>query len=170
MVRIEPVSRLLADGLEDLTYQHWEEVEYPQTGLPLAVDWPAVLEMEKAGTFVGFSARRDGELVGYSGFIILKSLHFALTQALNDVIFTTAETRGHVGCALVREAELLLAARGVSRILYGSKVPPILNGQRGRDRVGELLRRMGYEHIENMHAKMIGAAHVQRRRESPEGV
>ena len=167
MVRIEPVSRLLADGLEDLTYQEWEEVELPQTGLPLAMDWKAILAAEKDGTFVGFGARHEGRLVGYNGFHVFRSYHFGSVHALNEAFFVERPHRARLGPQMIRTAEAEFFRRGVPRIIYGSKVPAILNGERPRDRVGELLRCMGYDHIESLHAKTLGRASAKQRKTAP---
>ena len=61
----EPLSRLLGDGLEDLAIQHHEEAEEAQS-IPLALDIPQALAMEKVGIFKIAAARDDGALIGYA--------------------------------------------------------------------------------------------------------
>jgi hypothetical protein len=164
-VAVEKVGRLLADGLEDLTLQHWEEVEEPESHVPLKVDWDRVLELERLGCFVAFGARRAGRLVGYSGFLVGPSLHGRESVAVNDVVFLAKPCRGWLGVRLIREPEQHFAACGIARITYHTKLAPILGNGRKAASVGDLLLRLGYDPIEAVHAKRLGAEHGQRRRQ-----
>lgn len=83
-VAVEKVGRLLADGLEELALEHWAEVEEPESGIPIKVDWDRVLELERLGCLVAFGARRSGRLVGYSGFLVGPSLLGRVSVATNS--------------------------------------------------------------------------------------
>lgn len=162
-VAIEKIGRLLADGLEDLTLQNWVEMEEPQSGVALRVDWDKLLELERIGCHVGFSARRNGRLVGYSGFLVGPALFYAERTATNLVVFVGKQYRGRLGVKLILEAEQHFRGLGIDQITYQSKVTPILSACGKAATVGRLLERLGYEPIEAVHAKRLGAGHEQRR-------
>lgn len=158
----EKVGRLLADGLEDLTLQNHEEVEGRGH---LKVDYDRILELERLGCFTVFGARRAGRLVGYSAFLFGPSLHGQTLTATNDVIFVEPESRGWLGVRLVLAAEAHFRKLGAERITYHTKLAPILGNGRKAASVGRLLERLGYEQIEAVHAKRLGAHHGWRRRQ-----
>lgn len=162
-VAIEKVGRALADGLEDLTLQNWAEMEEPESGVALKVDWDRILEMERLGCHVLFGARREGRLVGYSAFICAPSLFYAERVATNAVVFVEKPYRGRLGVKLVLEAEQHFRKQGVDLITYHTKLAPILGNGRKAASVGRLLERLGYEQIEAVHAKRLGATHGRRR-------
>lgn len=158
MIRVEwePIARLLDDGIEDLTTRHWSEVALDQDVIPLAPDWARMAELEASGTFKILGARRSGRLVGYSAFLIAKSLHYRLTtHALNDVIFVDPDERaGGPGLRLIRRAEQLLTAEvkpgEIIKILYHTKLhTPVM--------VGDILGRIGYSKIEEIWSRTLRA-------------
>ena len=99
---IEPVDKLLADGLHYLTVKHWAEVE---TGA-FDPDWDAVREAENSERMRWFTVRIDGELIGYASVLMVKSLQQKGKEyAVIEDLFVDKEHR-KTGAAVVLEFTL----------------------------------------------------------------
>lgn len=138
-----------ADGFEDLLHLHWEEVESHHEQAPLAINWPAYRDLERAGVLRLLLCRSKGLLVGYSAWFVQPTLHHALSRwAVNDVLYVSPEHRkGRTGVRLIQEGERRLRELGVKAITYTvkpSRNRGDLGYKRGRDSVGKLLSRLGY--------------------------
>ncbi len=146
----EPLDRLLADGLEDLSFEHWEEAGTFRESVPLAVDWQRRREMERIATFRVMGARIEGELVGYCSWFILPHSQYRMTlTAFNDTIFLAKKWRmGWNGIRLVRDPERDLWRAGIKMIRYEDT--PV------GATIGELLRKLGYIRVGESHAKIAG--------------
>ena len=151
----EPLQRLLDEGLDELAFEHWQEVGVDKDRIPYAPDYPAFIDMENRGAFKIMAARRAGRLVGYNGFIIARHLHYASCQAVNDVLYVAPDERW-VGVSLIRQAEKLLFQMQVDRIFYHAKLHVKIGSREGT--VGDLLTILGYKHIENTYSKLREAA------------
>lgn len=149
----ERLDRLLDDGLDDIAREHWHEVGLNKDRIPFDPNYLRFMEMEDKGLFKIMAARRGGTLVGYNGFFTMPHLHYwSSFHALNDVIYVDPDERGWTGIRLIREAEKLLLAMGVKKIMYHSK----LHVKIGHGRtVGDLLAALGYVHVENVYAKVM---------------
>lgn len=127
----EPLAGLLDAGLETLLRAHWEEVAHNRESIPLDPDWSGYLEDERSGRFIAWSARKDGKLIGYNAFYVMKHRHYRSTSfAVNDVIFLAKHARGAAGVALVIEVEKELKAMNVAKAFYHAKIDALL-GERG---------------------------------------
>lgn len=134
-------------GLEDMVALHAAEIP---SGLPLDVDWPQYRKMERIGAFRPIGAFLGRQMVGYSAFFVQPTLqHKGSVQAINDVLYLEPEARrGMAGVLLITRAERMLRELGARRIVYFSH--PSSNAK-----LSDLLRRLGYEHVESAHAKML---------------
>lgn len=178
----EPLAGLLDSGLEALLREHWEEVAHNRDAIALDPDWPGYLEDERQGRFITWSARRDGDLVGYNAFYVMRHRHYkGDVFAVNDVIFLTKEERGATGIALIIEVEKALRAMGASKVFYHAKSDALLGeygdslqtisdiheveeitGQDIPDSMfgtdltlGNVLQVLGYGHTENQFGKLL---------------
>lgn len=142
---------MLADGLESLVALHWDEVALDKDTIPLGPDWEGYREDERRGVFKGIAARRDGRLIGYNCFWVMTTRHYRKTlHALNDVLYIDPDERGLAGLLLVMKSERMLGALAPTiKIIYHTK----LHGELAK--VGELLEKLGYRHIENVYAKVL---------------
>ena len=158
MIGFEPLRDLLADGLEDMLFEHWQEVGLDHDAVPLAPDWEHYRDMEKQGIFRIIAMRDFGQLVGYSAFFVNRHLHYRHTlHASNDYFWLRPDKRrGWAGVRLFRDSERLLKAAGVVKIAYHIK-PHVLLGARKSGTAGDLLLRLGYRHAEDGYWKIIGA-------------
>lgn len=133
----EKLDRLLADGLDELIWAHWEETETDRDAIPLAVDWDYYRGIERARGYIIVSARQDGRLVGYNAFFLNKHAKYRFTTiAVNDVMYLAPDARrGWAGVRLIREAQGILQEGGARRIIYAINENP---------RLAALLAALGY--------------------------
>lgn len=128
----ELLSSLLEDGLEGLLVDHWAEVAHDRELIALNPDWGQYLAEEKAGRFLSYSVHAGTTLVGYSGFFVLRSMHYRdHVFAVNDVIYLRPQERGVDGLALIVNVERDLAKRGVSKVFYHVKNDAVLGSPAG---------------------------------------
>ena len=150
----EPLSALLDDGLAELVRKHWEEVGVYKDEMPLEVDWGQYRRLEDQGTLKIFAARLNDELIGYNSFIVTHHLHYRSTlHALGDAIYVLPEKRrSGAGPLMIEFAEkqfARMASPGKCRIVYHDKA--------FLDYLGPLLKKRGYQHVENIYNIMVGA-------------
>jgi len=99
------------------------------------IDMDYYLTMSDAGQCIAVVLLDDGEIVGYSVFIIGNaSNHKHIKEAVNTALWVKKEYRGKWSFTLVREAEKILFAM-VDEISYN--VPS--------DRIGCFLGKLGYK-------------------------
>jgi len=117
-----------SDGLfkevKPLLYEQWREIANYQDEIPLDVDYDFYRKMEAQKKLVWLTARLDGELIGYSVFILIRHPHYQSTVfAMNDVIFVRMTHRkSRTGLALIRESERTLKALGARKISWHVKL------------------------------------------------
>lgn len=136
----------LRKDIEELIKLHWEEVALNKEAIKLNPDYERYEELDAQGVLKFFSARENGELVGYFAVVVQKSLHYQdHLFANNDVLFLHPKHRkGLTGMKLIRFAENCLKADGVSLLTINTKTHLPFDA---------LLKRMGYIHIENIYSK-----------------
>ena len=138
----EPLAELLDDGAAALALRHWQEIALDQGDVPLEVDWDAVLAEEAAGVFRVFTARSDGDLVGYISCRVFRPSRYAGTVYVNDDVFWLDPThrRGWTGYRLL--SHFLAALPKPCKVQIKHK----LTFEGGR--VGKLLERLGLRPVE----------------------
>jgi GNAT superfamily N-acetyltransferase len=129
-----------------LLARHWEEIAHFKD-IPLNPDFDAYRRMEDAGLLRVFTARLDGELIGYAVFFTVRNLHYSYLQAHQDLLFLAPEHRnGRIGFCLLKYSDEVLQQEGVRVISHHVKVAHDF---------GPLLRRLGYELIEHNWFKQV---------------
>ena len=95
-----------------------------------------------------FTARSDGELIGYFVVLIRNHIHYKdHVFAANDVLFLKQEYRkGLTGAKLMKFAEKCLKEDGVSVLVVNTKRHKPFDG---------LLEWLGYSHVENVYSKYL---------------
>lgn len=153
----EPLGPLLADGLEDLLFSHWQEVEQHQEEMPLSVDWPKYLMLERVGIYRAIVARHKGRLVGYAAYFVQPPLHHAQsTWAVNDVLFLDPHyRRGSTGTRLIAFAEETMRELGAKLITQEDRKLANSTSEKGRATLGDLLLRKGYTLAGKVYAKLL---------------
>lgn len=140
----EEYSDALVDEIGPLLVRHWHEVAH-YADIPLAPRWDRYRALADTGALRVYTARIDGQLVGYSVHFVAPSLHYgtALT-ASEDLVFVAPEYRkGRLGYGLIQFADAQLRADGVQVGYRHVKLKPDLD-------FSPLLERMGYENIDRI--------------------
>lgn len=149
----------LSEGLEDLMVQHWEEVEQHQDVVPLDVDWPKYLMLERVGIYKVILAHRRGKLVGYASYFVQAPLrHKSSLWAVNDGLFVDRSARrSALGVRLIAESERLVGGLGVKLISQGDRKVDTGNSTDAKPHatLGDLLVRKGYTLAERTYAKLL---------------
>jgi len=138
------------EDCQPLIEQHWKEIALNQDKIKLNPNWDAYRALEGIGAFRIFTARDDGNLVGYFAVFVEPNLHYQdHLFARNDVLFLHEDYRkGFCGVRLIRFAEKCLKGDGVSVLVINTKLHKDFSS---------VLRWMGFKHTESLHTKYIGA-------------
>ena len=130
-----------------LLQAHWREIAHYQD-IELKPDVETYARLQAAGQLRCYTARDSGRLIGYVVFFVRPNPHYATSlQAHQDVLFVALDYRkGMVGVRLIRFAEQRLKAEGVQVIYHHAK---------RTNKVGELLKRLGYELVDEIYAKRL---------------
>lgn len=145
----EPLARLLNDGLEDIAYQDWLEIDVDHKAVPLDVDWEHYCSLEQAGVYRVIAARRNGRLVGYNAFFLNRhTRHRSTIYGQNDVLYLLpGQRRGPVGLRFLTESDRLLKAAGAVKIRYDvTEKSPAL---------GVILARLGYNREAAVYTRVL---------------
>ena len=146
----EPLFMVL-DEVQPLLEQHYEELCRDKDRVLLAPMWEKYAALEAAGCFVVYTARDEGELIGYAAFFIQPSLHHAdLTVVLNDLVFIHPDHRGSAGPRMIKFAEKQIAelkhAGTALQIVWSAKPGTLLES---------LLPKLGYQSEAVMFGKLL---------------
>ena len=129
---------------------HHLEISYPGEH-PLKLDRDAYAHGEASGAYRFFTARQQdtGRLVGYAGFWVLPTAHHVgVIQACQDGVYVDPDFRcGELGSDLLKYADENLRAEGVDVVLHFVR--------HFRRDFGPILRRLGYQPIEQVWAKHL---------------
>lgn len=66
----------LREEIEPLLIKHWEELANNKDTRPLDVDFDLYIKLNEDGFIKVFTARIEGELIGYASFFIANNLHY----------------------------------------------------------------------------------------------
>lgn len=93
----EPLDDAAIQAMSPHLFDHWQETTiYPD--IPLSPQFDLYRDAEQRGTFRFYTARLDGNLIGYFGLILFRHLHHSTSlQAGADLIYIAKEHRGFGG-------------------------------------------------------------------------
>ena len=136
------------DEVWPLLQQDWQEIEHNKDMLPLDPNWELYETLEEQGLLYIFTARKDGQVIGYFTVIVFPSMHSRTAMlAASDVIYLSQEYRkGMVGVRLFKFAEDCLRQDG-HKTLYITTTE--------RHPIDPLLARLGYHKIETRFEKVL---------------
>ena len=128
--------------------EHWREIALNQDVIKLNPHWEAYAALDAAGRLRVYTARENGELLGYFVLIVAPSLHYKdHIFANNDIIFLRADVReGFTGIKLIKYAVECLEREGVRQININTKVHQPFD---------KILERQGFENIERVYSKCM---------------
>jgi GNAT superfamily N-acetyltransferase len=151
IVRQEPLSWMLRDGLESIAFLNWQEIERDLNAQPFDINWQALLDAERSCSYQVVAARAGAALVGYSSYFCDAGYRSRQTRiARNDAIYLLPKyRRGWNGAKLIREGERILLASGASRVVYGTT----MSYEGGR--LGKLFARMGYAKAGEYYSRVL---------------
>ena len=131
----------------DIMEAHYAEIGQP---LKLSIDWNLYAELDRLEKLVIIVARDLCNVVGYNIFIINRHPHYDAISATNDVLYVAREYRAKsIGRRLIKHAQTMFAAMGISVIYYHAK--PI-------NELGKLLEISGYKAVETTYAHYLKEA------------
>jgi len=138
----------LKDEISEILDKHYEELTLYKDIVKLNPRWDRYASLENTDRYVFFTARDDGKLIGYSGFIIDEHLHYAnILVAANDILFLKDTHRlGMTGIKLIKYSEQQLKLKGIDKITWHVKL--------SRD-FRSILHRMGYKDEDIIVGKML---------------
>jgi GNAT superfamily N-acetyltransferase len=137
------------EDIKPLIEKHWEMVALNQGTIKLNPNWKEYARLDANGVLRAFTARKDGQLVGYCVLTVSQSIHYSdHVFANNDVTFVLPEHReGATGYKLLKVAEEHCKDNGISLLNINTKVHiPFDN----------LLIGMGFDLIERIYSKFLG--------------
>lgn len=147
---VETVDQCVGD-IPPLLQAHWEEVALYRDQIPLEPDFDRYRQIESNGALVVVTARSEGELRGYSVFLLHQHLHYkSCLVASNDVIFMDRRCRGVAGMRLIDQSERILVERKADRILWHVKPSNDWSA---------VLAARGYVQEEIVMGKLVGDRH-----------
>lgn len=126
---------------------HWEEIAHFKD-VPLNPDYDLYLKMEVLGVVRVFTMRDAGRLTGYIVYLVRPALHYQQSvQATQDILYLNPALRGHMlGARMLQWCDEQLAAEGVDFVHQHVKVAHDF---------GVLLKRLGYEHVEQLWTRRL---------------
>lgn len=135
--------------IRPLLERHWKDIAVNKDKIKLNPDWDAYHSLEQDGKLKIFTAREQGELVGYFVVIVHRNLHYKdHLFASNDVIFLHPDHRkGRTGIKLVQFSEKCLKEDGVSVLAINTKVHKPFD---------KLMQFLGFSLVERIYSKYIG--------------
>ena len=142
----EKISELW-DEIMPLLEQHFWEIS-ANHDIPLNPNVQAYNQMEANGNFKIYTARDNGELVGYAAYFLAPNMHYMDSfQAQQDVLFLKADRRkGMTGIRLIKYADKMLAEHGCQMVCHHVKV---------KNDFGLILKRLGYNLVETIWSKRL---------------
>jgi GNAT superfamily N-acetyltransferase len=145
---LETVAAGRAAGAERLLEAQWREIAHYQDIL-FDPDWECYQRMEDGGRLKIYTARADGELIGYVAYIVNYAPHYKSSLlAVQDVLYVEPSARGaHIGRDLIAYSESALRELGVQVVYQHQKVR--------HPALGTVLEGLGYEHVEKTWAKRL---------------
>jgi GNAT superfamily N-acetyltransferase len=135
--------------MEPILVQHWHEIALGHDKVPLDIGRDKYQELCDSGVLQVITARDSGALVGYHVAMVTPHLHYMSTpHCITDVYFVQPEYRkGFTGIRLLKKVEEEAKARGVKKLITGTKLHLDM---------GRVFERLGYTETERTYTKYIG--------------
>ena len=137
------------DDIKPLLEKHWDKAALYKDKIKIDPDWNAYKIAYTHGILKIYTARKDGDLVGYIIVSVVPNMHSkSHIMASCDLIFVIPEARkGMTGYKLIKYAEIKLKELGVSVFNINTKVDAPFDS---------LMERMSYNLEERAYSKYIG--------------
>lgn len=144
----------ITDEIKPLHRAHWDETEAHRHGLPFDPDYETFYRYERAGRYILFTLRKEGQLLGNCAMYLNNSAHTKTLFATEDTLFLLPEARkGRTAMHFVDYVENSLQKLGVSEIDITVKMV---------NKAARFFMSMGYKQVEIGFNKIIGGKDVQK--------
>ncbi len=139
----------LLDEARPLFEAHYQEIAHYQD-IPLSIDEDLYCKLEEAGVLRVFTARLNGELVGYCVFKVGPNPRYQTSiQAVQDILYIDKTKRGILyGKRLIEYSYQRLRAEGVQVAYQHCKV-------KDQETVGRFFELTGHELIDLVYGKRL---------------
>lgn len=138
----------IKEELLSIIHIHWEDAEQDNS-YSFSLDWDSYYALEKAGNMKIYTARKDGDLVGYASVYVTGSL-FAKNriEAHYNSIYVKPKYRvGKTAANFIKYIEKQLFKIGAKKINISTL---------SHQPFDRLLEWLDYEHTEKVYSKYIG--------------
>jgi GNAT superfamily N-acetyltransferase len=126
---------------------HWNETEAHRHGLALNPHYDIFIRYERAGRYVLFTLRNDGQLQGNCALYLDKSTHTQTLIATEDTLYLLPQARKRRAARqFIEYCENALKSLGVKEINVSVKTV---------NKAGRFFRMLGYRHVENGLSKIL---------------
>lgn len=150
---VEPLEKV-QEQIFPLLQMHYKEISAFQD-IPLDPDWDRYKKMEELGILVIFTAREEGELIGYNVFFVNTNGHYkGSLQANQDVVFINPKKRGF-GKLFLNWCDEQLKTLGVQVCYHHIKA---------KHNFGAMLESLGYELVDLIYARRLDKGETDERR------
>lgn len=141
----ERFSKELVDEIMPLTEEHFKEVSHFEDVVPKANlgEYQILDVSDKLRIYTA----RNGELVGYAVFVVHDHPHYGVKAATQTLLYLMPHVRaGMTGLMFLRACDQKLKDDGVKLIYHASSE---------KKNITPLLKRIGYEKIEEMWGRRV---------------
>jgi GNAT superfamily N-acetyltransferase len=129
----------------------WIETGEDRCGYPFNPSLDIYQRYNESGFYVFCTARDEGRLVGYAGIYLTPSMRTQKLMATEDSFYLLKEYRaGRNAVNLYRFVEQECRKRNAVEM-----------GMTGREEIGRILKRLGYEMINQQYHKSLNGAHYE---------
>ena len=137
----------IAEEIKPLHRAHWNETESHRHDLPFNPDYETFIRYERAGRYVLFTLRKDGELLGNCAMYLDKSAHTQTLIATEDTLYLLPRARkGRAAIKFVAYIEKALKQIGAAEINITVKTV---------NTASKFFAALGYVHVENGLTKIL---------------
>lgn len=143
----ESLSESLVNEMMPLWEDHYEEIALYKD-IPLQPDFGVYDAVEQAGNLRIYTARHEGELVGYEIVFVARHPHYATMKAANqDILFLAKDMRqGLIGYRFIKWCDERLEHEGIDVVFQHVKKS---------HNFGVMLERMGYVEHDIIYSRRL---------------
>lgn len=135
----------IVEELKPLLALHYHEISHYKD-IELKPDFESYQKLQNIGALICFTARRDGQLIGYNLFFVRHNLHYMDSkQAVQDVVFIHPEFRGFGKKFFVY----------CDDVLKSQKVQVVYHHIKAAHNFGAMLESIGYKLVDLIYAKRL---------------
>jgi len=130
-----------------LAEAHWKETEMYRHGQPFCPSFDRYNAYDKAGWLFQYTARSEGQLVGYATMYLTPSMHSQVLIATEDTWFLLPDYRkGMNAVRFYKYVQDDLFKRGAQEVIMTAKLT---------NAAGRILEFLGFEEVAKQYSKQL---------------